>query len=67
MIITEVHVISPDERVRDADRVVVHDRYHRIHDAASSPAGEAARERIERTRRLERVRERVRQLARAAR
>jgi len=52
---------------RDADRVVVRDRYPRIHDAAPSPAGEAARERIERTRRLERVRERARQLARAAR
>jgi len=96
---TQVHVISPDERItwsvfdtdadaptseqtkatqaelaarvragdRDADRVVVHDRYHRTHDAAPSPAGEAARERIERKRRLERVRERARQLARAAR
>jgi hypothetical protein len=50
-----------------AERVVVHDRYHRTHDAAPSPAGEAAREQLERTRRLERVRERARQLARAAR
>ena len=52
---------------RDADRVVVHDRYHRIHDAAPSPAGQAAREQLERTRRLDRVRERARQLARTAR
>ena len=54
-------------RARGADRVVVHDRYHRTHDAAPSPAGQAAREQLERTRRLERVRERVRQLARVAR
>jgi hypothetical protein len=52
---------------RNADRVVVHDRYHRTHDAASSPAGEAAREDLERTQRLDRVRERARQLARPAR
>ena len=52
---------------RDAQRVVVHDRYHRRHDAARSPAGAAARERLERTRRLARVRERARELARATR
>jgi hypothetical protein len=52
---------------RSAERVVVHDRYHRTHDAASSPAGKAAREQRERTRRLDRARERARQLARAAR
>ena len=52
---------------RDARRVVVHDRYHRKHDAARSPAGAAARERLERTRRLARVRERARELARATR
>jgi len=51
----------------DAERVVVHDRYHRTHDAAPSPAGTAAREQLERTRRLDRVRERARQLARTAR
>ena len=50
---------------RGAQRVVVHDRYHRTHDAAPSPAGAAARERLERTRRLARVRERARELARA--
>jgi hypothetical protein len=52
---------------QDARRVVVHDRYHRTHEAAPSPAGEAAREQLERTRRLDRVRERARQLARTAR
>jgi hypothetical protein len=52
---------------RNAERVVVHDRYHRTHDAAPSPAGHAAREQLERTRRVDRVRERARQLARAAR
>ena len=52
---------------RNADRVVVHDRYHRTHEAARSPAGQAAREQLERTRRLDRVRERARQLARTAR
>jgi hypothetical protein len=52
---------------RNAERIVVHDRYHRTHDAAPSPAGTAAREQLERTRRLDRVRERARQLARAAR
>jgi hypothetical protein len=52
---------------RDAQRVVVHDRYHRVHDAARSPAGAAARERLERARRLARVRERARELARPIR
>jgi hypothetical protein len=52
---------------RDAQRVVVHDRYHRTHDAAPSPAGAAARERLERSRRLARARERARKLARATR
>jgi hypothetical protein len=52
---------------RDAQRVVVHDLYHRSHDAAPSPAGAAARERLERTRRLARVRERARELARTPR
>jgi hypothetical protein len=49
---------------RDADRVVIHDRYHRTHDAASSPARLRARARRARARQLERARERVRQLAR---
>ncbi len=48
---------------RDAERVVVHDRYHRTHDVVPSPAGVAARERLERARRLARARE----LARAMR
>jgi hypothetical protein len=52
---------------RDTQRVVIDDRYHRTHDAARSPAGAAARERLERTRRLARVRERIRELARATR
>ena len=52
---------------RAAQRVVIHDRYHRTHDAARSPAGAAARERRERTRRLARVRERARELTRATR
>jgi hypothetical protein len=52
---------------RDAPRVVVHDPDHRTHDAAPSPAGAAARERRERTRRLALVRERARKLARATR
>ena len=53
---------------RNAQRVVVHDRYYRTHDAAgSSPAGVAARERLARARQLARVRERARGFARAAR
>ena len=52
---------------RVAQLVVVYDRFHRTHDAARSPAGAAARERLERTRRLARVRERARELARATR
>jgi len=52
---------------RDTQCVVIHDRYHRKHDAARSPAGAAARERLQRTRWLARVRERARELARATR
>ena len=52
---------------QDAQRVVLHDRYHRTHDAARSPAGAAARERLERRRQLARVRERARELAGATR
>jgi hypothetical protein len=47
---------------RDAERVVVHDRYHRTHDAA--PAAVSAREQRARTRQLALVRQRARQLAR---
>jgi hypothetical protein len=54
-------------KARDAQRVAVDDRDHRTHDAARSPAGAAARERLERTRRLALVRERARELARATR
>lgn len=45
-----------------AERVVVHDRYHRTHELVSSPAAAAARERLERARRLARVLERAREL-----
>ena len=49
---------------RDAERVVVHDRYHRTHDAAPSRAGLRARAQRARARQLALVRERARQLAR---
>jgi hypothetical protein len=49
---------------RDAQRVVVHDRYHRTHDAAPSPAGGSARKQRARARQLALVRERAHQLAR---
>src|SRR5207249_2153511 len=49
---------------RGADRVVVHDRYHRTHDAARSPAGLRARAQRARARQLARVRERARRVAR---
>lgn len=52
---------------RNAERIVVHDRYHRTHDAPPSPPGVAAREQLAHARQLARVRERARQLARAAR
>jgi len=52
---------------RDARRVVVHDRYHRTHDAAGSRAELRARARSARARQLALARERVRQLARARR
>jgi hypothetical protein len=48
---------------RDAERVVVHDRYHRTHDAAPLPAGVSAREQNARARQLALVRERARRLA----
>jgi hypothetical protein len=47
----------------EAERVVVHDRYHRTHDAAPLPAGASAREQRARARRLALVRERAQQLA----
>jgi len=52
---------------RDAERVVVHDRYHRTHEVRPSPAGVSARERLDRARRVGRGRERAGQRARAAR
>jgi hypothetical protein len=52
---------------RNATRVVVHDRYHRTQDATPSPAAAAAGEQRARARRLDRVRERTRQLAQTAR
>ena len=48
---------------RDADRVVVHDRYNRTRDAARSPAGVSAREQRARARQLALVRDHARQLA----
>lgn len=50
---------------RGAERVVVHDRYHRTHDAAPSPAGVSAREQRTRARQVALAREGARQLARA--
>src|SRR4051812_21621241 len=51
---------------RDAPRVVVHDRYHRTHDAAGSRAEVRARARDARAHQLALVRERVRPLPRRA-
>ena len=47
-----------------ADRVVIHDRYHRTHDAPSTLVG--ARARATRARALDAVREQARRLARAS-
>ncbi len=47
-----------------ADRVVVHDRYHRTHDAPASPVGLLGARAL-RTRELDAVREQTRRLARA--
>jgi hypothetical protein len=49
---------------RDAERVVVHDRYHRTHDAVPARARVPAREQHARARQLALVRERAHQLAR---
>ena len=49
---------------RDDERVVVHDRYHRTHDAAPSRAELRALARRARARQLALVRERARQLTR---
>ena len=51
----------------DADRVVVHDRYHRTHDAEPRLAGVTAAGHRARARQLALVRERARRFARAAR
>ena len=48
-----------------ADRVVVHDRYHRTHDAPASPVGLRAPAMRTRARQLDAVREQTRRLARA--
>ena len=50
---------------RDAERVVIHDRYNRTHEAAPAPARVSAREQRARVRQLALVRERARQLARS--
>ena len=49
-----------------ADRVVVHDRYHRTHDAPTSPVGPRARAMRARTGQLDAVREQARRLTRAS-
>ena len=51
---------------RGADRVVVHDRYHRTHDAPILPVGARARALRARARGLDAVREQARRLARAS-
>ena len=48
-----------------ADRVVVHDRYHRTHDAPISLVGLRARALRARTGRIDAVREQARRLTRA--
>ena len=48
-----------------ADRVVVHDRYHRTHDAPISLVGLRARAARARTGQIDAVREQARRLARA--
>src|SRR4051812_41262 len=55
-------LVRADER--GARRVVVHDRYHRTHDATRSRAELRARARSARARQLTLVRERARRLAR---
>lgn len=50
---------------RAAERVVVHDRYHRTHDTAPAPTAASAREQAARARQLALVHEQARQLARA--
>jgi len=47
---------------RGAERVVLHDRYHRTHEVVPSLVAAAARERLDRARRLARVLERARDL-----
>ena len=49
---------------RGAERVVVHDRYHRTRDVAASLAGQREDARRARARQLDAVRERAGQLAR---
>ena len=49
-----------------ADRVVVHDRYHRTHDALAWPVGLRARAMRTRTRRVDAIGERARRLALAS-
>jgi hypothetical protein len=49
-----------------ADRVVVHDRYHRTHDAPPSLVGLRARATRTRTSQIDAVREQARRLTRAS-
>jgi hypothetical protein len=46
---------------RHAERVVIHDRYNRPHDAAPAPSNESARQQRARTQKLALVRERAHQ------
>ena len=48
----------------DADRVVIHDRYNRTHDAAPMPAGVSAGQQRARARKLALVRESAHRLGR---
>ena len=60
---TEAELAALDRAKRHgAERVVVHDRYHRTHEVVPSLVAAAARERLERARRLARVLERARDL-----
>jgi hypothetical protein len=61
---TEAEVAAREHaKDKDAERVVLYDRYHRTHDVAPLPARRSAREQQARARRLALVRERARQLA----
>ena len=55
---TDAELVARDHAEDNgADRVVVHDRYHRTHEAPASPVGPGARAMRTRARRLDAVRE----------